>query len=82
MPGFNVSAWYSLFVPAKTPPDIVKKIHADTAKVLAEPAVKKRMEQVGVMVVGIDAGRAWRASEIGKRAVGPVIKAAGIKSED
>ena len=30
----------------------------------------------------LDAGRAWRTPEIRKRAWGPVIKAAGIKSED
>ena len=40
LPGFDVSGWYAFFVPAKTPPEIVQKMHADTAAVLAEPAIK------------------------------------------
>jgi hypothetical protein len=34
MPGFDVPGWYALFVPAKTPPDIVRKMHADTVATL------------------------------------------------
>ena len=66
-----MTSWYALFVPVKTPPDIVKKINADTAAILAEPAIKTRLEQVGVEVVGFDAARAWRAAEGGNRAMGP-----------
>ena len=69
VPGFDVSAWIGFFVPAKTPPEIVAKMHADTAAMLAEPAIKAKLEQVGVLVVGLDApslpswsGRRWRPS--------------------
>ncbi len=30
LPGFDVSSWYAFLVPARTPPDIVNKMHADT----------------------------------------------------
>src|SRR5215204_1888800 len=30
VPGFDVSSWYGFFAPAKTPPEIVGKMHADT----------------------------------------------------
>ena len=82
VPGFNVSAWYSFFVPAKTPPDIVQQIYADTAKVLAEPAVMKRMEQVGVQIVGSTPAELGAHLKSESELWGPVIKAAGIKSED
>ena len=52
VPGFDVSSWYAFFVPAKTPAEIVKKLHADTVAVLAEPAIKDKLEQIGVVVVG------------------------------
>ena len=32
VPGFDVSSWYALFAPAKTPPEIIRKMHADTAR--------------------------------------------------
>src|SRR5438094_353900 len=30
VPGFDVSSWYAFLVPAKTPPEIIRKMHADT----------------------------------------------------
>src|SRR5262249_2342443 len=29
VPGFNVSAWYAIVAPAKTPPEIIRKLNAD-----------------------------------------------------
>src|SRR5262249_38900421 len=36
VPGYSVTAWQALFAPAKTPPDIVRKISADTRTALAD----------------------------------------------
>ena len=52
VPGFDVSAWYALFVPARTPPAVIQKLHADTVLALADPATKARLEQLGVGVIG------------------------------
>ena len=37
LPGFEVTSWYTLFAPAKTPPEIVTKISADAARIAREP---------------------------------------------
>ena len=78
IPGFNVSSWFAFFVPAHTPPAIVGKLHADTAAVLAEPAVKERMEKLGVAPASSTPAElaAHLKSEMEKW--GPVIKQAGI----
>jgi hypothetical protein len=34
----------------KTPPDILRKMHADAATVLAEPAIRSKFEPLGVDV--------------------------------
>ena len=39
--------WFGLWVPAGTPNEIVQKISRDTLKVLAEPAVAKRLADLG-----------------------------------
>src|SRR5207247_1761965 len=39
VPGFDVSAWYAFLAPARTPPEILNRIHADTVAILREPAV-------------------------------------------
>jgi tripartite-type tricarboxylate transporter receptor subunit TctC len=81
VPGFDVSSWYAFFVPAKTPSEIVRKIHADTVAVLAEPAIKNKLEQVGVMVVGSTPEQLAAQLKSETELWGPVIKAAGIKPE-
>ena len=35
VPGFDVSSWFGFFVPAKTPPAIVKRMNEDTVAALA-----------------------------------------------
>jgi tripartite-type tricarboxylate transporter receptor subunit TctC len=79
LPGFDVSGWYALFVPANTPPDIIRRVHADTAAVLAEPNVRGRLEQLGLLVVGSspDELGAHLKSEMTKWA--PLIREAGLK---
>jgi tripartite-type tricarboxylate transporter receptor subunit TctC len=78
VPGFDVSSWYALFAPAKTPPDIVRKIQTDLVLAVNDPATRARLEQLGVVV------RASSPSELAShlRAEmekwGPVIKEAGI----
>jgi tripartite-type tricarboxylate transporter receptor subunit TctC len=52
LPGYEVSSWHALFVPAKTPPAIVEKMNADTIAAVTDPAVRSKLEQAGYMVVG------------------------------
>jgi len=41
--GYEVSAWQALFVPAKTPAEIVRKMSADTNTALADPTIKGKL---------------------------------------
>jgi tripartite-type tricarboxylate transporter receptor subunit TctC len=76
--GFDVSGWYAFFVPAKTPPEIVRKMTADTVAALADPRIKGRLEELGLFVIGSTSEQlgAYLKAEMEKW--GPVIKAAGI----
>ncbi|MBM3530219.1 MAG: tripartite tricarboxylate transporter substrate binding protein [Alphaproteobacteria bacterium] len=51
VPGFDVVSWYALFAPVKTPPAIVAKMHKDAAAVIREPAIRQRLEGLGLEVV-------------------------------
>jgi tripartite-type tricarboxylate transporter receptor subunit TctC len=79
VPGFEVSSWFAFFSPARTPPDIIKKISADTVAALADPAVKSRLEGLGYTVIGSTPEdlATHLQSDIDKW--GPVIKDAGIR---
>ena len=78
LPGFDVSSWYALFMPANTPTDIITKVNAATVRALAEPEVRARYDLLGVVVEGSTpkALGGLLKSEIDKW--GPIIKAAGI----
>ena len=79
VPGYEVTSWHGLFVPARTPPEIVRKISVDTIAALGDPVVKSKLEQAGYMVVGSspDELQTLLKSEIDKWSA--VIKRSGIK---
>ncbi len=81
LPGFEVVGWYAFAAPAKTPAEIVQKISADTRAALQEPRLKKRLEDLGVGVVGSSAEE--MAARIRAEMVKwePIIKAAGISAQ-
>jgi tripartite-type tricarboxylate transporter receptor subunit TctC len=78
LPGFDVSGWYAFYFPARTPAEIVRKAHADTVAALSDPKVKRRLEDLGLFVVGStpEALAAYHKAETERW--GPIIKAAGI----
>jgi tripartite-type tricarboxylate transporter receptor subunit TctC len=52
LPGFEVLSINGVVVAGKTPPELVNRLNADFRKLLAEPEVKKRMDEFGIQVVG------------------------------
>ena len=46
-PGFEASVWYGLIAPAKTPADVIAKVHDSLEKALAAADVQKRISDVG-----------------------------------
>lgn len=51
LPGFEAVAWFGVFAPARTPPAILEKLHADFAKVLKLPEVRQLLESQGAEAV-------------------------------
>jgi tripartite-type tricarboxylate transporter receptor subunit TctC len=81
VPGYDTSSWFAFFVPARTPPEIIKRMRADIVAVLAEPPIRAKLDQQGLIPIGStpeELGAHFKA-EMEKWA--PVIKAAGIKVE-
>ncbi len=50
--GFNVSTWYGVLAPAKTPPEIIARLHAEIAKILKEPEIRNKLLEMGADPVG------------------------------
>jgi tripartite-type tricarboxylate transporter receptor subunit TctC len=50
LPGFSLAFWYGLFVPAGTPPEIVKKLFDAAIKAAQQPQVKEILAREGTEV--------------------------------
>lgn len=48
VPGYEASVWLALLAPAGTPRDIVMKLNAEVAKMMANPEAKKALFDAGV----------------------------------
>jgi tripartite-type tricarboxylate transporter receptor subunit TctC len=77
--GFEATTWHGLVAPAGTPPAIVTALHKALVETLADPAVRRSLEKLGIDVVGSTpaAFAAHIKREIPKWAA--VIKASGAK---
>jgi tripartite-type tricarboxylate transporter receptor subunit TctC len=73
--------WYGLFVPARTPRDIINRLHSETVKALQAPKVRERIAALFVdpMVMTPSDFDAYVQREIKSNAA--LVKAAGIKPD-
>ena len=46
--GYELIAWFALMAPAKTPPEVVQKVHDAAVKSLAKPEVKEKYGVIGI----------------------------------
>jgi tripartite-type tricarboxylate transporter receptor subunit TctC len=51
-PGFDVTASFGLMVASGTPAAVIDRIHRDTVRVLAQDELRRRLADVGVVVIG------------------------------
>ncbi len=50
--GFDISSWFGLVAPAKTPRALVNQLSTQIAKALREPDVQQRLVELGVRPIG------------------------------
>jgi len=76
---FEVSSWNGLFAPAKTPPEIIARLHAEAVKALAAPDFREKLTAQGAEAVGStpEEFRAYIRAEIEKW--GKVVRASGAR---
>ena len=81
VPGYEVTAWFGVAVPSKTPRFIVEKLNADMVRAINAPDFRKNLQSQGADPVGNSPEQylLFVQNEIEKW--GKVIKSAGIKVE-
>ena len=81
VPGYEFGGWQAVFVPAGTPPDVVKRLNAAILKGVNTPEFRDYLAKEGSELVGSTPGElaAFLKSEVTKNA--ELIRSAGIKPE-
>jgi tripartite-type tricarboxylate transporter receptor subunit TctC len=51
VPGYEVTAWYGVMAPARTPPAVVSRLHAEIARGLRTPDAQERLAAQGAELV-------------------------------
>jgi tripartite-type tricarboxylate transporter receptor subunit TctC len=81
VPGFALYPWIGLFVPAKTPPEVIAKVNAEVSRILSLPEVRARLVPQGIdLSTGSPEDLAKLVREDYAR-WGKVIRDAGVKAE-
>lgn len=78
VPNSDYNFWVGLFLPAATPPEIVQKLYAETAKAIESPEIKAGLTQLGAeaSLIEPEAYNRQLKQEIVDNAA--LVKAAGI----
>ena len=84
LPGFHMTMWSALWAPKGTPKDVIARLNTAAVTAMADPAVQKRLNDLGLEVPAREqqtpqALGVWHKAEIDKW--WPIVKKAGIKPE-
>jgi tripartite-type tricarboxylate transporter receptor subunit TctC len=84
LPGFYTSTWFALWAPARTPKDIIGKLNAAAVETLMDPAVRRRLAELGQELPLLEQQTPEALGALHKADIAkwwPIIKEANIKAE-
>jgi tripartite-type tricarboxylate transporter receptor subunit TctC len=81
VPGFDVSSWFALFAPAKTPQAVIDKIYTDTKAGLADPGLRAKMDALAAEPVGNTPAELGAFVQTEMKKWGDLIREIGAKAE-
>jgi tripartite-type tricarboxylate transporter receptor subunit TctC len=79
--GLEMMTWAGLFVPQKTPPEIVARLHAEVARIVRQPDVVARLADMGYVPGNLSQPAFAQQVRDEKDRWGELIRQAGVKAE-
>jgi tripartite-type tricarboxylate transporter receptor subunit TctC len=81
LPGWEASSWFGVVAPAATPPEIIRRLHAEIAKAVRQPSMARFTTQSGARMVGNTPEEFARLIVDERKKWGEIIKAANITAQ-
>jgi tripartite-type tricarboxylate transporter receptor subunit TctC len=81
VPGYKFDSWIGLLAPAATPRAEIERINAAMQKVLADPAVQQRFNNLGVETAPMSSDDFQKLLRADWDTAGAIVKASGAKVE-
>jgi tripartite-type tricarboxylate transporter receptor subunit TctC len=79
LPGFDMTNWYGMLVPAATPRDTIARVQQEVARILNLPDLKQRLAEDGMTVVASTPDAFAKFLRVETAKYNKVIDGAGIK---
>jgi tripartite-type tricarboxylate transporter receptor subunit TctC len=79
--GYELSGWYAVFVPAKTPKPIIDRLNNELLNALKQPDVRKRFASIGAEVVGSSPSELGKYMETETTRWAKVVRDRNIKAD-
>lgn len=80
-PGFEAPAWWAVLAPARTPPEIVRRLNEEINRALKQPDLARRLDSQGIDILGgtPEAARVFIEAQMDVWA--KVVRENGIKAD-
>jgi len=79
VPGYELSGWFGLLAPAKTPQSVVERLAGEVKKAAADPKLKDRLTEQGLEVFGSSSDEMLAVMKADTKKWSEVIAATGAK---
>jgi tripartite-type tricarboxylate transporter receptor subunit TctC len=80
--GYNLSgkAWYAMYLPAQTPPEIVSRLNKVIVDAVRRPEVKERLLKLGLYATGSSPEELGKIQKTDSELWKPTFEASGFKA--
>ena len=79
LPGFDLTSWYAVLVPARTPDEVVRTLNAAMLRAMANPELRTRLEGMGSILAPSTPQELRQHMERETARWGQIVKQTGIK---
>lgn len=77
---YELSGWFGIMVPARTPADIIARLHSEFSKALQDPGVMEAIKATGADIVGGSSAQFGARLKRDADRLGPMLRQSGASS--